>query len=54
MTSNVLSRKFMLACFFSLTATVGFFMDKISGGEYVGLALAVIGMYNLANVKSQS
>jgi len=44
------SRKFMVAIFFTLSGTVGLFMDKLGGGEYIALATTVLTLYGLANV----
>lgn len=44
------SRKFALAAFAMLSGTAGLFTDKIGGGEYVALVLAILGAYGAANV----
>ena len=43
-------RKFTLAVFFAAVGTIGLFTTKIGGGEFVGLAATILGMYNIANI----
>jgi hypothetical protein len=38
-------RRFWLACFFSMTTTIGFFMAKLSGGEYISAMTLILGLY---------
>lgn len=38
-------RRFWLACFFSTTTTIGFFIGKLSGGEYISALTAILGLY---------
>lgn len=40
----------MLAAFAMVLGTVGLFFDKLGGGEYVALVLAILGAYGAANV----
>jgi hypothetical protein len=44
------SRKFLLAVAFTTTGVVGLFADKIGGGEFIGLAGVVLGLYGTASV----
>ena len=44
------SRKFALAAFAMLCGTAALFFDKLGGGEYVALVLAILGAYGTANV----
>ena len=44
------SRKFALAVFFSVSGVMALFLGKISGGEFIGLAGVVLGLYGAANV----
>ncbi len=44
------SRKFLLAVFAQLVGTIGLFVDKLGGGEYVALTTVVLGLYGAANV----
>ena len=48
-----LSRKFFIACAVLAIATVGLFADKLSGGEFVTLAIAVIGIYGYHNIEAR-
>jgi len=42
-------RRFWLACFFSVTTTIGFFFtDKFTGGEYIAAITAILGLYGVA------
>ena len=43
-------RKFTLACFFSLMGTIGWFLDKLTGSEYITLVTIILGLYATANV----
>ena len=43
-------RKFTLACFFSLMGTIGWFLDKLTGSEYIALVTIILGLYATANV----
>jgi len=43
-------RKYSLAAFFAASGTVGLFIDKISGAEYLMLVGAVLSLYGMANV----
>ena len=40
----------MLAVFAQVSGTVALFADKMGGGEYVALTVAVLGAYGAANV----
>lgn len=40
----------MLAAFAMLSGTGALFADKMGGGEYVALVLAILGAYGAANV----
>jgi hypothetical protein len=44
------SRKFLLACTFTATGTIGLFSGVLGGGEYIGLSATVLGLYAAANV----
>jgi len=44
------SRKFYLAVFFALMATVGLFTGHLEGGAYVGVVTSVLMLYGAANV----
>jgi len=44
------SRKFLFAAFFSAMGTIGLFTSHLSGGEWIGLAGVVLGLYGAANV----
>ena len=44
------SRKFQLAVFSMISGTAALFFDKMGGGEYVALVLAILGSYGAANV----
>lgn len=43
-------RKFMLACFFAGSGTIGFFMGMMDATQYNFLAGTVLGLYGAANV----
>jgi len=44
-----LSRKFLLTCYFSGAATAALFTHYLSGGEFVEITLAILGVHHLAN-----
>lgn len=44
------SRKWQLTIFFSIVTTVALFTGHIASGEFMGIAMALIGVYNAANV----
>ena len=43
-------RKYSLAAFFAASGTIGLYIDKISGSEYLLLVSAVLSIYGMANV----
>lgn len=43
------SRKWCLAVVYTVLAWVGLFTDKLTGGETVSLAVAVMGLYKVFN-----
>jgi hypothetical protein len=47
-----LSRKFFIACSVLAISTVALFADRLTGGEFVTLAIAVIGIYGYHNVEA--
>jgi hypothetical protein len=47
--ARYLSRKFMLTCYFALTATAGLFTGYLNGGEFVEVTLAILGTHHIAN-----
>lgn len=44
------SRKFILALVFTITGVAAMFTGKLGGGEFIGLAATVLGLYGGANV----
>ena len=44
------NRKYTLAMFFACVGTVALFFGKLTGGEWVMLAGAIMGLYGAANV----
>lgn len=52
MKNKLASRKFQIAVFFSLIDAVGLFMDKLTGGEFITLAVTIITTYGVSNVAS--
>jgi hypothetical protein len=44
------SRKFILAVMFTVAGIAGIFTGKLGGGEFIGLAATVLGLYGGANV----
>lgn len=44
------SRKFFIACFFSVASTVALFDGKMDDGVYMAIATAILGLYAAANV----
>lgn len=48
-----MSRKFFIACSILSIATLALFSDKLDGGEFVTLAIAIIGIYGYHNVKAR-
>ena len=51
MIAKLMSRKFILAMLFGLTACYGFLVSKtLTGAEFVALALGIVGAFNLADV----
>lgn len=47
------SRKFMLACFFSASTTVGLYFGYLDGGTYIAAIGMILGLYNTGNVMSK-
>jgi hypothetical protein len=45
------SRKWQLAVFTSIAAATFLAFGKLSGGEWMAVQMAVVGVYNYANVK---
>lgn len=41
-------QRFWLSCFFSVTATGGWLIDKMTGAEYVMAITAILGLYGFA------
>jgi len=37
--------RFIVTAFFSITTTSGYFMDKMSSGEYIGVLTAILGAW---------
>ena len=49
--SKYLSRKFILAMIFTCAACVALFItEKLDGGQFVTLALGIVGAFNVADV----
>lgn len=48
------SRKFGLACAFTVAGMTGLFTGFLGGGEFIGLAGTVLGLYAAANVLEKS
>lgn len=46
-------RKFTIAMLFWFSGTAGMAFEILSGGEYVMLAAAVLGLYGYANVQDK-
>lgn len=44
------SRKWQLAVFIELAATIGLFIDKLTGSEWVSISIVVLGAYTAANI----
>lgn len=44
------SRKFFLACFFSVVGTFALFFGLMTGSEFIALSGLVLGLYGFANV----
>ena len=44
------SRKFILAAVFTMAGVAGLFTGKLGGGEFIGIAATVLGLYGGANV----
>lgn len=44
------SRKFILALVFTIAGVAAMFTGKLGGGEFIGLAATVLGLYGGANV----
>lgn len=44
------SRKWQLTIYFSFITTIGLFTNALTGGEFMGIAITLIGGYNMANV----
>lgn len=44
------SRKFLLACLFSVSGTLALFLGHMDGPTYVALATLVLGTYGASNV----
>ena len=51
--SKFYSRKWQLVVFFSLVATVGLFLDRIDGGQWVTIATVIVGAYSAANAAAK-
>lgn len=49
MKEKLRSRKWQLTVFFSTIDTIGLFTGHLTGGEFMGIAMALIGGYHLAN-----
>lgn len=47
------SRKFVLACFFAASTTVGLYFGHIDAGNYIVAIGLVLGLYGSANVASK-
>jgi len=47
-----MSRKFFIAISMEAIATLALFADKLDGGEFVMLAVAVLGIYGYHNIKA--
>lgn len=47
-----LSRKFLIAAMFGLTACIAllFYDNKLTGGEFVSIALGIVGLFGGADV----
>lgn len=43
-------RKYSLAAFFGASGTIGLFIDKLTGSEYLMLVGAVLSLYGITNV----
>lgn len=39
-------KRFILACFFALTTTAGWWVDKMSGGEYALVIGTILSLYS--------
>ena len=50
--NKLVSRKFQIAIFFSLIDAIGLFADKLTGGEFITLAVTIITTYGASNVAS--
>lgn len=48
--SEFKSRKFILALMFTIAGIGAMFTGKFGGGEFIGLAATVLGLYGGANV----
>jgi len=48
-----MSRKFFIAVSILVISTVALFADKLDGGEFVMLSVAIIGIYGCHNVKAR-
>lgn len=48
-----MSRKFFIAFSMEVIATISLFADKLDGGEFVMLAVAILGIYGYHNVKAR-
>jgi hypothetical protein len=48
--SKKTQRKFILACFFSLCGSIGFFLSRMDGSTYVAFTTLILGVYGAANV----
>ena len=48
-----MSRKFFIALSFEVIATAALFADKLDGGEFVMLAISILGIYGYHNVKAR-
>ncbi len=48
-----MSRKFFVAISLEVICTFALFADKLDGGEFVMVAIAIIGIYGYHNVKAR-
>ncbi len=44
------SRKWLLTVFFSVVTTIALFTGHVNSGEFMGIAMALIGVYQAMNV----
>lgn len=48
-----MSRKFFVAVSLEIISTAALFANKLDGGEFVMLAIAILGIYGYHNVKAR-